>query len=410
MLTEFENVDGATGTTADAEWGQIVQCVTEVYSPYAVTVTDQRPADGSSYHEAIVAGNPQELAGLSGSVSGQVKSILGVAPLSSDCAAIDNVISFTFADNHGKADRVNNICWTASQESAHAFGLDHEYSFSDGASACNDPMTYRTDCGGEKFFRNESANCGETTNRACKCGGTQNSHLKILQVFGQGSPITGNPTLTMLDPAASGGVLGAGVALQAGAKRGVARVELYLNGYKWTQVDGARFGLAGQPDPSGYNIPVPKEVPDSIVDVKTIAYDDLGSSTESPVVTVTRGAACTSAASCATGQKCEAGKCFWDPPSGEVGDDCTYAQFCKSGLCTGTADRQICTQSCIPGVSDSCPSGLDCIMQTANAGVCFDGSTGGGCCAVDRGGGAWWAHAGVAALVLGLVTRRRRRR
>ena len=41
-------------------------------------------------------------------------------------------------------------------------------------------MTYRNDCGGEKFFRNEIANCGETANRTCKCGGTQNSHAKIL--------------------------------------------------------------------------------------------------------------------------------------------------------------------------------------------------------------------------------------
>jgi len=401
QISEFHNASNQIGADADDEWNQIVQCVAEVYSPYAVTVTDVKPGAGTSYHEAIVAGSPQEI-GIA------EKDVLGLAPLSSDCSAIDNVISFSFANNHGNADRVNNICWTASQESAHAFGLDHEYSFSDNRSACNDPMTYRTDCGGEKFFRNELANCGETMNRACHCGAQQNSHLKVLSVFGAGTPITGSPTLTMLDPAAGGGLLGNHVSLKAGAKRGVARVELYLNGYKWATADGAKFGVEGQPDPSGYSIAIPAGVPDSIVDVKTIAYDDLDIATESAVVTVTKGAACASAQTCATGQKCESGKCFWDPPTGDLGAACTYPQFCKTGLCTGTAEQQICTQSCTVGAADACPNGLECITQTADSGICFLQDSG-GCCSTARGGGAWWTHAGIAALVLGLVTRRRRR-
>jgi len=401
LVSEFHDASDQTGAAADAEWDQIVQCVTEVYSPYAVAVTDVRPAAGASYHEAIIAGSPQEI-GIA------EKDVLGLAPLSSDCSAIDNVISFTFANNHGNADRVNNICWTASQESAHAFGLDHEYSFAGNRSACNDPMTYRTDCGGEKFFRNELASCGETMTRACHCGAQQNSHQKLLSVFGAGTPITGSPSLAMLDPATGGGALGNHVSLRAGAKRGVARVELYLNGSKWATADGARFGVNGQPDPSGYSIAIPAGVPDSIVDVKAIAYDDLDSATESAVITVTKGAPCTTATACATGQKCEAGKCFWDPPAGDLGDACTFPQFCKTGLCTGTAEQQICTQRCTVGAADACPSGLACIAQSADGGICFLQDTG-GCCSTARGGGAGWAHAGVAAVVLGLVTRRRRR-
>jgi len=391
-----------TGAAADAEWAQIVQCMKEVYSPYSVTVTDVKPADGSSYHEAIIAGLPQDI--------GQKSDVLGVAPLASDCSAIDNVISFSFANRHDANDRVNNICWTAAQESAHAFGLDHEYSFPDtptDRSACNDPMTYRADCGGEKFFRNEFANCGEDTKRACKCSALQNSHQKILGVFGAGTPITGSPTITMTTPTA-GGTLGKGVTFEAGSKRGVDRIELYFNGYMWAEVPGAAFGAHGQLDPAGYSALVPTGLPDSIVDVKAIAYDDIGTSTDSGVVTVTKGAPCATAATCATGQRCEAGKCFWDPPTGELGDICTYKQFCKSGLCTGTADEQICTQSCVPGAADSCPSGLDCVMETASTGVCFFQDSG-GCCSVDRGGGGWWVHAGISALVLGLMVRRRRR-
>jgi len=400
-IGEFANSLGQIGTAADAEWGQVVQCMKEVYSPYNVAVTDVKPTSGA-YHEALIAGLPTDI--------GQSNDILGLAPLASDCSAIDNVISFTFANRHPPAARVLNICWTASQESAHAFGLDHEYQFVAGStSACKDPMTYRTDCGGEKFFRNEPADCGETATRPCKCGATQNSHQKLLSVFGAGTPITGNPTVTLTSPLASGGGLGRSVTVSAGCKRGVAHVDLLLNGYKWVDQPGASFGLSGQADPSAYAIAVPTALPDSIIDVQVVAYDDLDAKTESPVVTVTKGAPCASAATCAKGQKCEAGKCFWDPPAGEIGDSCAYPQFCQSGLCTGTKDQQICTQSCIPGVADGCPAGFSCVMSSATDGVCFFSSSG-GCCSVDRSGQGWLVPGGTAAILLGLVRRRRRRR
>src|SRR6185295_6363169 len=224
-VSEFATAEGRTGAEADEEWAKVVQCMKEVYSPYAVTVTDVKPSTGQSFHEAIIAGNPLEL--------GLDDNILGVAPLAGDCSAIDNVISFTFANPHtgiNTADRVFNICWTAAQESAHAFGLDHEYSYSNNRSACNDPMTYRTDCGGEKFFRNEAASCGETATRPCKCSATQNSHGKLRSVFGPQTPITGPPTVVLTN-LASGGTLGRSVLVRAGSKRGVVRVDLLFNGY-----------------------------------------------------------------------------------------------------------------------------------------------------------------------------------
>jgi MYXO-CTERM domain-containing protein len=410
-VSEFQDSSGNIGAAANADWALLMQCMKEVYSPYNVTITDVRPANGLNFHEAIIAGNPQEV--------GLDDKILGVAPLSTACAAIDNVMSFSFANHHTR-DALNanvlvlNVCWTAAQESAHAYGLDHEYSFttansSNAHSACNDPMTYRNDCGGEKFFRNDLANCGETASRDCKCSGTQNSHQKLISVFGAGTPITGVPSIALTSPAA-GGTLGPVVGAMAGSKRGVSHVDLYLNGYKWSEKPGAVVGANGQINPSSYALNVPDGVPNSVIDIKAIAFDDIGGSSESAVVTVTKGAPCASASTCAKGQKCEAGKCFWDPPAGEIGDSCSYAQFCKSGLCTGTADQQICTQSCIPGVADSCPanSGLECLMQGPNTGVCFFSTTG-GCCSVSGGGGLWWVHASLALAVLGWITRRRRR-
>jgi hypothetical protein len=408
MIGEFRNNSGTTGALADADWNALVQCMREVYSPFNVTVTDVKPAPGVPHHQAIVAGVSDDIA------LGN-DQILGVAPLANDCSAIDNVISFTFANAHPANplkpdDRIFDLCWTVAQESAHAFGLDHEYSFTvTNRSACNDPMTYRNDCGGQKFFRNELAACGENTARPCKCGQHQNSHIKLLSVFGPATPITGNPTIEVSSPR-TGGMLDRAITVRAGSKRGISRVELWFNGYKWTEEQGLRFGDDGQANPGDYAIVVPTALPDSIVDIKLVAYDDLGASTETTVANVTKGAACQSAASCATGQRCEAGKCFWDPPAGELGEDCEYPQFCKTGLCRGTSERQVCTQECLGFVDGSCPSGLECVVVAENddAGICFPPETG-GCCSVDRSGRGWLAHAALAALVLGFVIRRRRR-
>src|SRR4029079_15960351 len=118
-----------------------------------------------------------------------------------------------------------------------------------------------------------------------------------------GTPITGVPTVVLTSPAASGTTLGSTVTAQAGAKRGVARVEVLFNGYPWGDSPGAMFGRDGQPDPSPYTLLVPADLPDSIIDVKVAAYDDLGARSESAQVTVTKGAPCETAATCAEGQK-----------------------------------------------------------------------------------------------------------
>jgi len=399
-VEEFVNAAGATGVAADAEWNAVVQCVKEVYSPFDITVTDVRPTSGT-YHLAILAGRPQNI--------GQGADILGIAPLAGDCSPQNNVISFSFANQHSLVDpqRALTLCWTVSQESAHAFGLDHEYSFTDGRSACSDPMTYRVDCGGQRFFRNQSATCGENAPRPCRCGATQNSHQKLRTVFGDGTPITGDPTVALTLPSA-GGPYTATVGGTAGSKRGIRRVELRINGAAWTEVPGLPFGVNGQPPMGTYSMQVPATVPDSIVDVQLRAYDDLGAFTDSNIVTVTKGAPCTSADTCATGQKCEEGKCFWEPPAGELGDECPYAQFCKSGLCRGTEDLLVCTEPCDPSSANTCANGLVCVAAGEGTGICFVED--GGCCSVGRQATGPWVHAGIASVILAFVLRRRRRR
>lgn len=420
---------GALCDTADYEWNLVVKCMKEVYSPYMVNIVDSRPTGGLSYTMAVIAGVHSDI--------GEPNGVLGIAPLSNDCSPQDNVISFSFANDHQRNQRVYNICWTAAQETAHAFGLDHQFSFpggsvggpmlpqggegaaGDGLSACNDPMTYSVLCGGEKFFRNETSNCGEYETRPCRCGGTQNSHAKLLDVFGAGQSIVAAPTAALQIPANGATVANNWntVAL-AGSQRGVANVELWLNGYKWNQKIGAAFGQVGQPVPSQYSLVAPNGIPDGKIKIIVKAFDDLGLEGDA-TATVTKGAACTDESKCLTGQKCNTGPdtdtvasggCYWDPPTGSVGDACTYQQFCLSGICQGPENGTICTQHCVVGIDDSCPSGFECSTVSDGTSLCFPGAKdGGGCCSASAGGSVW-VHGGFAGFVLVVLLRRRPRR
>jgi hypothetical protein len=390
---------GDTCDTADKEWAAVVQCIKEVYSPYAAIVTDVKPT-GFSYTEAIIAGMPID-------IGYQNSPVGGIAP--GTCTPLDNVISFSFANlSWGRGQqRILTLCGVASQETAHAFGLDHEYEFLDGTTAATDPMSYRNDCGGQKFFRNKPARCGEYAPRDCKCGGTQNSHQLLMGVFGAGTSLIPPPSSTISAPTANALVAANfPTIVSAGSKREVGRVELWLNGYNWASQPGTACGADGQPDPSSYVLVAPSAVPDSIIDIVVKAYDDLEAETDSQTVTVTKGAACVDASSCAKGQDCANGRCFWNPPTGQLGDPCTYPQFCTSGICQGTAQEQICTQACLVGVDGSCPMGYDCLMTNGTDGVCFPhGKDGTGCCSASD---ASAAQAGVATLLVALAFTRRR--
>ncbi len=391
-ITEFRH--------GDTVWNQMMACLREVYSPYNVTITDVKPAAGVAYNENIVAGSDGEIGVQAG----------GIAPVTSDCSPYSNAISYTFANDYGPD--ALQLCYVAAQETGHAYGMgDHSWSFiSDGRSACSDPMSYRVDClsNGERFFRNEAATCGEFSQRMCNCSG-MNSHLKLMSALGPGQSTIPAPALTVTQPAAGATVTaGTNVIGTASSKRGVAKVELWLNGYKWGEKKGVPFGQNDQPE-SPYAIPIPTEVPDSIIDVVMIAKDDIGTATMSPPITVTKGAAggCVTADTCLAGQKCEQGKCFWDPASGEIGDVCTYPQFCLSGMCIAPQgiDEMRCSQNCIPNVEDSCPMGYECLAASATSGACWPKSEDTGCCSTSSGAPTALFAGGLLAL---LIRRRRR--
>jgi MYXO-CTERM domain-containing protein len=418
LVTQVKNLPEYTGFAA-GEWAQVLQCVKEVYSPYAVVVTDQRPPSTDSYAEIMIGGSPQDI--------GLPMGVGGVASIVPGCGANPKGVSFAFTSAinvfaaEAGGSRVHGLCWIIAQETAHNFiGGGHAYEFiEDGRSACNDPMTYRADCGGQKFFRNKVAREGDfapcgmpdgQSNNPCLCGGQRNAHQKMVEVFGAGQTTIAPPTVNINFPA-PGAALGATVTGLAGSKRGVERVEMYLNGWKWDTKPGAAFARTGQANPSSYQFAVPGNLPNSTYDIVLKAYDDLGANTSSAMVTVNKGGPCANAESCAKGQKCENGRCFWEQPTAEIGADCTYNEFCTSLMCQGTAEQQICTQKCIPGTTDSCPSesGLECRETGPGMGICFIPEDSGGCCSVGHDSNAWIPGA-FGALVFGAIVLRPRRR
>jgi hypothetical protein len=415
--------------SANADWAAFLTCMKEVDSPYALTVSDTVPPGGASYTEGMIAGLPGDV--------GEPNDVLGIAPILCNMPQ-DNAISFSFANYHTGygEDRALAICWTAAQETSHVWGLDHEYQYSsnvltgtDGDSACNDPMTYRTDCGGQKFYRNESAfigTYGKGTGVVCRP--TQNSHSMVLAVFGPGQSTAAPLTSTIVFPS-TGATVSQAFAVDADAggpfnSRGVWTIDLWLNGYRWSTQPGAQFGSGpggGQANPSTYTFTTPNSLPMGAYDIVVKAYDDLGAEADSPPISVMYGTGCTADSQCAKGQHCNTttadngmappGGCYWDAPTGQLGDKCTYPQFCVSGICDGTAQDTICTQSCTVGVDSPCPGTLDCVPtggSASTAGVCFPAGGGGGCCSAS-GRDAVWVQGGLSALVLGFMFRRRRR-
>ncbi len=379
----------------DATWNAVVNCVKELYAPFDVEITDVNPGSEVFHHEDIVAGTAAE-AGLPSNVG-------GIAPLAGDCRAINNVISFDFANQTGG--NVEEMCWTAAQETAHAFGLDHEFH-------CSDPMTYIPGCT-RKYFRDDSLDCGTSGAVACICGGSkQNSHRKLMTVFGPG-PGAAPPTVEVQLPH-DGDTIDISKAIYPSATdpRGIRKIDLIINGYKWDTRENTISSAEPQstyPTTFAPSFKLPANLPDGYLDLELKAYNDLGVSS-SATLTVLLGEPCTSPDTCLDGQQCNDGRCAWPPPTGELGDPCERDQDCLSDLCPDNAGDKRCSTTCTPNVADACDVGFDCLATgTPGVGVCWPlNNEGGGCCSTSGDQRAPWLELGLFLGMIGFIVRRRR--
>lgn len=156
-------VPGWKGTAKG--WTQLVTCVRDLFAPFDVEVTDQRPA-GDDFVLVAVGGRP-------GDIGMKNPRIGGLAPFNGD--VIPRAVVFAFAQQLGHQTRP--VCETIGMEVAHAYGLDHGY-------LCKDVMTYLKPCGAKRFV-DQDIPCGEGKKRPCAGGGaTQNSFRRLMAVLG----------------------------------------------------------------------------------------------------------------------------------------------------------------------------------------------------------------------------------
>ena len=205
------------------------------------------------------------------------------------------------------------------------------------------------------------------------------------------------PELSIVRPS-DGEEVGAGfqVEIEASDNTRVERLEIYIDG-----ILEADLPVNIPP----YIIRSPT-LPDGPVVVEARAYDNRGDMT-SKSVTVTVDSTCDGPQDCGATFFCsDEGMCL--PLDYGLGEACSNADECSSGLCATVKEETLCTSECTPGDSGSCPSGFACLKATDELGYCWaDSGDSGGCSTSGTSG-----LAGSLLLLLGLFTtgawRRRR--
>ncbi len=390
-------------TVTDQMWNDTVACVRERMRPYNIVVTDQDPGASVPHHMSLLTNQGAD-------IGYDSPGLGGISQLSYDCSPIDNVISFIFGSLYNNA---TELCETIAHEAGHAYGLEHIWD-------CEDLMTYRTDCS-YKYFRNEGMRCAQLSGseqpcmtipgvgtwcaEQCMCtGNVQNTHLKLISAFGAGEGAF-PPTVELISPTADATVASDfRVYATASDNRGVTRVELWINGWKWATKEAPA---------TQFNFSSPGNLPDGYLDIDVVAYNDLETAGTASV-TVLKGSPCSNADTCLDGQACTDGRCAWPAPATAFGELCERDQDCLEGTCQSYEGEQRCTESCYPSVADQCSAWEDSeCVGTGTNGLCWpaSGGGGGGCCSVDETTGVPWLIALFTAVILlaGGPKRRRRR-
>ena len=357
-----------------AVWTAMLDCVRATYAPFDIEVTDADPGNVPHF-EHLVGGSPTDLSGdLGGGVG-------GVSPFT--CDEIPNAITYTFDVWGPNADL---LCAVVAQETAHAFGLEHEMNDKDPLTYLSGPLPKR--------FQADDTPCGEYANRACECGNaTQNSYQHIVGIFGPGPPTA--PSVTIKSPASGKQVQPHFVTkIDASDDVKVTLVELYIDGTKVAEATAPPYRL------------VAPDLAEGLHTVEARATDIQGTPA-STQIEVDLGPPCTAAAGCEGDDVCVQGNCVPGPSAtGGLGHVCQADTECESDRClSDSSGDRACVESCDLSAG-SCPSGFGCLAIGGGGGVCWPDDAA-GCCSSSRSSGSAPIVLGLGVFAL-LVGRRRR--
>ena len=361
-------------TQSEDVWLAVVNCVKDTYAAFDVTITDVDPGNVPHFEE-IIGGTPDQL-------RSDIPNAGGVAPF--NCDEVPNGISFTF-DVYGPDP--DSLCWTVAQETAHTFGLEHEF-------LIHDPMTYIP---GDlpKRFQWQDAPCGTHSATACQCSaaGTQNSYEHIYTLFGVGAPTP--PTVKIISPTDGKKVSPKfPIVIDAEDDAAIDHLELWIDGAMADAISGA---------PWQFTAPMLAEGPHTI-EIHAIDTTQMSAMTS---ITINQGPPCTAATGCEGTDVCVNGGCIpgSDVPGG-LGSICQANDQCLSMQCASAGETFMhCVAACDTSTPGSCPNNFEC-LASGSGGVCWP-SQGGGCCSAS---GDPRGSLLLGALVLGGVLRRRPRR
>ena len=393
-VTNRSNIINSTRTIppfdqGDAAWEVLMDCVRYQFAPFDILVTDVDPSP-ADHIESVVGGDPSDIGR---------SDIGGIAPMTNDCSPYDSAVTFNFAEVYGSD--MEQLCFTITQESGHAYGMDHQM-------LCEDPMTYLLGCEW-KSFKDQWAQCGEYGARGCRCGGSQQNSWDHMEGWFGLTPDTANPTVNITYPADNGyAKIGFKLTGTATDDLAVARVDFYMDG---ALIDEARIG------PYEFATLQNIELGEHTVELRAYdVYDKVASDLATVMITADGNPPeCFTDTECSDGKICYNLQCWDDLPIGGLGETCTSNAQCESRQCGSDGASMVCTESCSD--EQPCPEGFDCVAAGGDASVCWPssggggagGGGGGGCAAVEPSSSTAMALFALMGLIAIMTPRRRRR-
>ncbi len=310
--------------------------VAQLYAPFDVVVTTQRPSDRVPYTMAVIGGSIDDL--------NMPQGTLGVSPWDCDDSDPSNVV-FIFSEEMGS---LYELAMTVVHEAGHSYGLSHVDD--------EDGVMYPVNNSNHMHWSKGNVPDGQA------CDGTNyQDSIQVLQTNLGWRPSQAAPWVAFVSPREGAVVEGITLLLvQVSDDTAVTQVDYSL--------DGEPLGTATWPDLS---LTVDSMPPGDHVLAAVVqdAADGQGSIRQAQAtITVTVEPGCSATGTCSEGKL-------------PVGASCNSSKDCSTGLCAQDPQSQsaVCSKPCsqtepcpgLVGLSDQGLEQTSCLCQQGDATCCL---------------------------------------